>query len=477
MRGCVRVLWSATVVLLSTAGILAATADARLPDAARLQDRGAVRRLLDQHVDVNSRQPDGATALHWAIHWNDLELARLLVRAGAHADAANEYGVTPLSLACTNGSLAAVALLLEAGADPGLALPTGETPLMTAARTGNVEVVQALLRHGVNPNAREHSQGQTALMWAASENHADVARVLVAHGADVRARSARGVTPLLLAARQGGVASARLLLEHGADVDEASADRMTPLVVATVRGHTTLAMLLLEHGADPNADGAGFSALHWATGLWETELTGPRGIAVARDEEWRALRGVPSGKTELIQALLAAGADPNARMTKPPLRVGFTRGGLNLAGATPFLAAAAAADADLMQLLAARGADPARMTNQNTTALMAAAGVGRVAVESSVSEGEALAAVKAAIALGSGDLNAANATGDTALHGAASMRSVALVQFLLDRGARADVTNRRGQTPLMNARGSAVADLLEQRAAATTADVPDAPRK
>jgi ankyrin repeat protein len=453
--------WFAAPLL--AAGLSAAAGDSRLPDAARNQDRETVRRLLEQHVDVNSRQPDGATALHWAMHWNDLETARLLIRAGARSDAVNEYGVTALSLACTNGSRDAVALLLDAGANPNLALPSGETPLMTAARTGSVDVVQALLARGADPNAREHSDAQTALMWAVSEKHPEVARALIARGAEVRARSTRGFTALLFAARQGDLASARQLLEHGADVNETAADRLSPLVVASVRGQAALAMFLLEHGADPNAAGAGFTALHWASGSWETELTGPRGIAVERDEEWRALRGVQSGKIELIKALLAHGADPNARITRPPLRVGFTRGGLNLVGAPPFLVAAAAADAELMRLLAASGADPRLMTNENTTALMAAAGVGRVTVESSVSEMAALEAVKAALALGSDDVNAANAAGDTALHGAASMRSLPLIQFLIDRGARVDVKNRRGQTPAAVARGSAVADLLEQK--------------
>jgi ankyrin repeat protein len=457
--------WS--IAALLAAGLSAAAGDSRVADAARRQDRTAVRLLLEQHADVNGRQPDGATALHWAMHWNDLETARLLVHAGAAVDAANDYGVTPLSLACTNASRDAVALLLDGGANPNLALPTGETPLMTAARTGSVEVVQALLARGADANLKEHADGQTALMWAVSEKHPEIVRALVARGADVRARSTRGFTPLLFAARQGDIASARQLLEQGADVNETAADRMSPLVVASVRGQAALAMFLLEHGADPDAGAAGFTALHWAAGIWETELTGPRGIAVERDEEWRPLRGLQSGKTELIKALLVHGANPNARLTKPPLRVGFTRGGLNLVGATPFLLAAAAADADLMRRLAAGGADPRLMTNENTTALMAAAGVGRVTVESSVSEAAALEAVKAAVSLGSDDVNAANAAGDTALHGAASMRSLPLVQFLLDRGARADVKNKRGQTPAANARGSAVADLLDKLAGAT----------
>jgi len=80
--------------------------------------------------------------------------------------------------------------------------------------------------------------------------------------------------------------------------------------------------------------------------------------------------------------------------------------------------------------------------------------------------------VKAAVALGSADVNAANAAGDTALHGAASMRSVPLVQFLIDRGARVDVKNKRGQTPAAIARGSAAGDLLEKLGGAAPPDNP-----
>ena len=60
--------------------------------------------LLKQKSDPNAPQVDGTTALHWAAHHDDLEAARLLLKAGAKVSAANRYGVTPLSLACTNGS-------------------------------------------------------------------------------------------------------------------------------------------------------------------------------------------------------------------------------------------------------------------------------------------------------------------------------------------------------------------------------------
>src|SRR5262249_31985282 len=91
--------------------------------------------------------------------------ADALIRAGAHANATNDYGVTPLSLACTNGDPAMVQTLLRAGANPNAALSTGETIVMTCARTGNADAVNALLVDGADVNVKEPWQDQTALMW------------------------------------------------------------------------------------------------------------------------------------------------------------------------------------------------------------------------------------------------------------------------------------------------------------------------
>src|ERR1700730_7496462 len=77
-----------------------------LVEAVKNRDTVAVATLLEQSVDVNIPQPDGATALHWAAHWDDLALANRLIRAGAHANAVNDYGVTPLLLAGTDASAA-----------------------------------------------------------------------------------------------------------------------------------------------------------------------------------------------------------------------------------------------------------------------------------------------------------------------------------------------------------------------------------
>ena len=110
----------------------------------------------------------------WAAHWNDVVTADLLIRSQADANLANDFGMTPLSRACTNGSAALVELLLDAGANPNARIATGETPLMTCAGTGSVDAVRLLLARGADVNATEPSQHQDALMWAASERHPNV---------------------------------------------------------------------------------------------------------------------------------------------------------------------------------------------------------------------------------------------------------------------------------------------------------------
>ena len=444
--------WSMTLLLSMVS--LAASSDLRLVEAAKKHDTKALRALLKQQADVNTPQADGATALHWAARWDDLETVDLLIRAGAQVNAANDYGVTPLSLACTNRNAAMVEDLLKAGADPSAALSTGETVLMTAARTGNVDVVKALLARGADVTAKEPWRGQTALMWAVSEKHRNVVQVLIEHGADVHARSKSGFTPLLFAAREGDLDTVRMLLAAGANVNEAASDGSSVLLVATVRGDAALAAFLLDQSADPNADGAGYTALHWAAGSWETTLTGGLGFGItAQSGEWSTLSGLRGQeKLELVRALLAHGANPNARLAKNPPRLGFSLFRLKLAGATPFVLAAMSGDASVMRLLAQAGADPRLTMNDGTTPLMVAAGLGRVVNESRVTESSALEAVKLAVELG-GDVNAANESGDTALHGVASQGADTIVQFLVDKGAKVNVNNKVGETPLMIAEG------------------------
>jgi ankyrin repeat protein len=179
----------AVSLTLSLALAAFGAAPSPVADAAMNGDKAAVQTLIQQKSDVNAPQPDGATALHWAVFRSDKEMVDLLIRAGANAKAANRDGATPLWLASVNGDAPIVAALIKAGADPNEKLPLGRTPLMLASRTGSVDAMKVLLDYGAEVNAKETLRGTTALMWAADEGHAAAIQLLIQRGADSKARS------------------------------------------------------------------------------------------------------------------------------------------------------------------------------------------------------------------------------------------------------------------------------------------------
>jgi ankyrin len=459
-----------------------AAGDTRLADAVMRGDRDSVRALLRQGIDVNATQPDGTTALHWAARRDDVESAQLLLRAGARPDAATRYGVTPLHLASLAGDAALIDALLRAGADPNAANPGGETALMTAARSGSADAVILLLDRGANVNAREHVRGQTALMWAVLENHPAVVQLLLSRGAEIDAQSSVSVpdgttgvpeatsgdigahgpgiyrsravpsptgamTPLLYAARDGNLAMTRLLLGAGADINRTSANGTTPLVVAITNNHIELAMHLVEQGADVNAADRFykrtplFAAVERRNPDYTRDSAPP--AADARDP------------MDLIELLLARGADPNLRANTTPFR-GFFQVSANWAnfdGQTPFLRAALNGDVTLMRVLLKHGADPNLGTFDGATPLMAAAGINWVVAQTySRSDEEYLEAAALCLELGN-DVNAVNSQGFAAIHGAANRGFDRMIQLLADRGARLDVADKQQRTPMAFAEG------------------------
>jgi ankyrin repeat protein len=429
--------------LMFCAPVLAAEAP-KLADAAARQDKVALRELIGSKADVNAAQADGTTALHWAVHWDDLASVDLLIHAGANVNARNDYSATPLSLACTNASGAMVEKLLAAGANPNLPSAGGVTPLMQCAKTGNLAAVKSLLARKADVSAKNDEQGQTALMWAVAEAHPQITQALVQAGADVRARSNAGFTPLLFAARGGDVESAKILVAAGADVNEAVPNGMTSLVLASASGREAIGIFLLDNGANPNArDNVGATALHYTLMRGITSLNEIR-FANYVENLFRPTL------TNLLTALVAHKADPNLRIEK---QVSLGGGkSPDLVGATSLLLAAATPDATAMRLLAKAGANPKLTTKSGLTALMLAAGVQRGQDFTAEDKKVSLEAVKVALELGA-DVNAASEDGYTAMHGAASNGADDVVRLLVAKGAKLDVRDKYQETPLSVATG------------------------
>lgn len=499
-RGVYRVAVNARPVaacLLAAMCLLSGTARAEAPPliaAVKDRDVAAFQQLLKAGSDVNVRDVDGSTPLLWGAYNNDVNAVELLVKAGADPTAANRYGVGALTLAASNGNAAILELLLRAGAAPDAAPPGGETPLMTAARGGHAEALKVLLANGAMVDVREGARGQTALMWASAQGYVEAIRALLEAGADVHARatgpasaavdtppdaeppgaataerpdsSTAGLliflgvraprmdrlTPIMFAARAGHREAVRVLIEAGADVNALAPDGTSVLELAIANAQYDTASLLLEKGADATVSGNGWTPLHR--------------LARTRKPNLGYLPGIPSQSSSdslaLAEQLIAKGADVNARQTKA---VDDSYRQTPRIGATPFWLAAKYVDVDLMRVLLEHGADPSLSTKNNTTPLMAAAGLDALYLsEDTGSPADTLAAVKLCVESGS-DVTAVNDNGDTALHGAARRGVNAVVELLVAGGARLDARNKRDVTPFGVASGAFRGDVQPETAA------------
>ena len=484
------------VPLILAVAAPAAGEDPRLVAAAAAQDADGVRALLAAGIHPDTPRADGATALLWAAHRDDMHLVDVLLDAGADVNAADDHGVTPLQRAAENASPAMVDRLLSAGADVDAAQASGLTALMIAARTGDARVLRLLLTQGADVDAATRETRSTALMWAVAESHPGSVRALLAAGADPRASTAAGFTPLLFATRNGDVEMARLLLEAGVDVDHTGIDGTHALPYAIIRGHDAFARFLLDRGADPNGAMGGVTALHAAVGRVDTWLAewnrrhgGGARYSTRGSSAFDPIRALP-----LVKVLLARGASPNARIAASAMfmsYIGYPRKGAfepfavgtgDLQGATPLWVAAYSANArvkdiragraggtgavegaasrasaEILRVLLAAGADPRLTTDDGTTPLMVAAGLGRSTYTPRELRGVrspgAERAVQVLIEAGA-DVNAVNEAGFTALHGAAFRGLNEVLEYLVARGADIDARDFRGRTAYRMAEGS-----------------------
>lgn len=437
------------------------------------------------------------TPLHMAAESGDAVLIGALLRGGAAVNATNDAGTTPLMIASASGSTAAVAALLSHGADVNAREKVyGQTALFFAAGRNRADVVRLLLSKGADPkvktsitklekisvgvngevidekkpvppggkkdvsqpaekavesekpsaeNPLERGQEKASARPPAAKPDDKVKDAYGFTAADRKKRvygtqQIGGMTAMLVAARDGQKETVAALLDAGDNINQTSdTDHATPLILALINGHYDLAQILLDRGADPKlATSDGLAPLfalidvQWAPHTWYPQ-------PVIANEHVAYL--------DLAKALLDRGADPNAAIAKRLWFRSFANDEtwFDVDGSTPYLRAALAGDLAAMQLLVEHGANPNLGTKSDDTPLMAAAGIGWAAYWTSNAPTPRLEAVKFCLHHGA-NVNAKDAKGYTALHGAAFRGDNEMVKFLIANGADVHATTKDGDT-------------------------------
>jgi ankyrin repeat protein len=405
---------------------------------------------LQAFKDLDAPQPDGMTALHWSVKYQRHDITRLLLDAGANPSSKNSYGVTALTIACTQGDQTGVGLLLQANADVSAAGPGDTTPLMIAARQGNHTIVAMLIQAGCPVNGVDRN-GQSALMWGAAAGNTAAVKVLLSAGAERDLALKSGFNAFFFAVRQGHRETVLEFLSSGTDVNSvmqvrsgggrSASNQTSALILAVESGHFELAQQLIELGANPNDQRCGYSALHAIS--WVRKPSS--GDGVDGDPPPRGSGKVNS--LEFVRRIIALGADVNLPLvnTRQP-----GKAALNRNGATPLLLACKTADLPLIQLLIELGADPHRPNADQCTPILAAAGVGTVAVdEEPGTESEVLEVLSYLLTL-KADVHHIDKNRESAMHGAAYRAFPKVAAFLRDQGLKPETwnhPNRHGWTP------------------------------
>ena len=444
-----------------------------------------VEQLLEAGADPAARtSTGGATALHLAAGAGSGEAVTALLDAGADPDVRETvWSQTPLMFAAAEGRTAAVRALLRGGADASLTARALDMPARDQEderdeerRNARLEALAAGSPAPEDRPAQPGAQAAPSLPATAelSEGQRDRVPQPLSHAQLIGGYG--GLTALLLAVRDGHTTTAAALLDGGADIDQKGAgDGTTPLLMALVNGHFDLAMDLLERGADP-----GLASDAGATPLYAVINT--QWIPKSRHPQPAYRLQQRASHLEVVEALLEAGADPNARLEKQLwfTTMGDDYLGVDRMGATPFWRAAYALDVEAMRLLVAHGADPEIPTlkpaerrrrggrgggedgpdpsglppippgGPGAWPIHAASGIGygegyAANIHEHVPDGW-LPAVRYLVEELGADVNARDLNGYTAVHHAAARGDNELILYLVEKGADVTLVSRRGQT-------------------------------
>lgn len=309
-------------------------------EAAMNGDREEVDRLIASRTDLDAVKQDGqqATALMLAVGNGDVEMATVLLDAGANIDARDKMGDPAINWATYMGNGELVSILLERGArtdlrghgnaheialrfrrEPIIQLLVPDSnlaPLLSAAKSGDRAALQSALDDGAKLDVADNS-GRTALHLAAEQGHVELVDVLLAAGATVDARDVIDFTPLIAASRTGKTSVVTRLIAAGADVNAVSSDhslKMRAMHMAATSGSIDILNRLVAAGADPSPlDTMNYGPLTWALSEGQPEaalylyergygpvgdMTDERVLAFAEAQGWEKLaRAVGANQT------------------------------------------------------------------------------------------------------------------------------------------------------------------------------------
>jgi len=359
--------------------------------ASRKHDK-VVRILLDAGADPDSTDASETPLLCRAADNSNLKLAKMLLKAGANADPSWDGFWTPLHLAIRTGNYEMIELLLEFGADIEAPWTAGITPLGLAVISGRKDIAALLLSRKANPNACD-DLGRTPLANARKNGLGEIARMLVSAGAkQPDAETGKKLLELLAA---GKLDECKPLITRRTALEVRNSNDWTPLMIASSAGHTEIVEALLKAGARVNsrADLNGTSALHLA-----------------------AFRG----RLEIVKTLIQAEAEVDIRTQD---------------GSTPMMLAALRGQNLVICALLTAGAKKGLQSMDGTNAL---------------SQALTKCSPRAVTALARNNpaLDSPDKRGDTPLMRACSLGRTEVVRVLLAAGARVNAKTPGGQTAL-----------------------------
>lgn len=219
--------------------------------AVRRGDLQGTRLALQHGYDPNKATDDALWTPLWvAACFGNSEITRLLLDAGANADAVTRSGSTAVREAALLGSVGVLTLLIERGVDLEVCPHnTLDTPLICAAAKGHSEAAKLLLRAGANVNAQQHG-GWAPLHYALQGRNEGMVREILQYSPDSNISTATGVRPLHLAAMYGLASVVGELVVHGAAIDAEDRHGLTPLRVAVQAGDLETVQTFVSKGAN-----------------------------------------------------------------------------------------------------------------------------------------------------------------------------------------------------------------------------------